>query len=176
MYDAPRSLITQMAGEVLELERSRENSFCCGAGGAQFWKEEEEGSERVSDNRFREIQARLDTAKEVSAEFEQTGEVAPGKVLAVGCPFCKAMMNSSPEKQKRDDIIVKDVAELMLESVQRADGTGIRPLPPAPSRAQPRWSSPKWPAPRTRRRPWTARATAPAPEPPLPWSARRLPP
>ncbi|MFT2719415.1 heterodisulfide reductase-related iron-sulfur binding cluster [Deinococcus sp. A31D244] len=132
VYDAPRSLITQMAGEVLELERSRENSFCCGAGGAQFWKEEEEGSERVSDNRFREIQARLDTAKEVSAEFEQTGEVAPGKVLAVGCPFCKAMMNSSPEKQKRDDIIVKDVAELMLESVQRADGTWQQAAPTGP--------------------------------------------
>ncbi|WP_309570628.1 heterodisulfide reductase-related iron-sulfur binding cluster, partial [Deinococcus sp.] len=118
VYDAPRTLITQMAGEVLELERSRENSFCCGAGGAQFWKEEEEGRERVSDNRFREIQARLDGAKTASSEFEQTG-----KVLAVGCPFCKAMMNSSPEKQNRDDIVVKDVAELMLESVQRADGT-----------------------------------------------------
>ncbi|MDB5044385.1 MAG: [Fe-S]-binding protein, partial [Deinococcus sp.] len=60
VYDAPRSLISQMAGEVLELERSRDNSFCCGAGGAQFWKEEEEGRERISDNRFREIQARLD--------------------------------------------------------------------------------------------------------------------
>ncbi|WP_295817312.1 heterodisulfide reductase-related iron-sulfur binding cluster [uncultured Deinococcus sp.] len=118
VYDAPRTLITRMAGEVLELERSRENSFCCGAGGAQFWKEEEEGRERVSDNRFREIQARLDGAKTASAEYEQTG-----KVLAVGCPFCKAMMNSSPEKQSRDDIVVKDVAELLLESVQRADGT-----------------------------------------------------
>ncbi|WP_291428615.1 heterodisulfide reductase-related iron-sulfur binding cluster [Deinococcus sp.] len=132
VYDAPRNLITQMAGQVLELERSRENSFCCGAGGAQFWKEEEEGSERVSDNRFREIQARLDTAREASAEFEQSGEVAPGKVLAVGCPFCKAMMNSSPEKQKRDDIIVKDVAELMLESVQRADGTWQQAAPTGP--------------------------------------------
>ncbi|MBZ9712970.1 (Fe-S)-binding protein [Deinococcus multiflagellatus] len=117
VYDAPRTLITKMAGEVLELERRRENSFCCGAGGAQFWKEEEEGRERVSDNRFREIQARLDSAKAASDDYEQTG-----KVVAVGCPFCKAMMNSTPEKQKRDDIVVKDVAELMLESVQRASG------------------------------------------------------
>lgn len=127
VYDAPRNLITQMAGEVLELERSRENSFCCGAGGAQFWKEEEEGSERVSDNRFRELQARLDDAKAASDEFEQTG-----KVVAVGCPFCKAMMNSTPEKQKRDDIVVKDVAELMLESVQRADGTWQQAAPTGP--------------------------------------------
>ncbi|UBV41423.1 4Fe-4S dicluster domain-containing protein [Deinococcus taeanensis] len=127
VFDAPRALITQMAGEVLELERTRENSFCCGAGGAQFWKEEEEGRERISDNRFREIQARLDSARTTSDTFEQTG-----KVVAVGCPFCKSMMNSTPEKQKRDDIIVKDVAELMLESVQRADGTWQAPTGPVP--------------------------------------------
>ena len=125
VYDAPRTLITKMAGEVLDLERQRENSFCCGAGGAQFWKEEEEGRERVSDNRFRELQARLDGAKAASEEFEQTG-----KVVAVGCPFCKAMLNSTPEKQKRDDIVVKDVAELMLESMQRATGEWAAPTGP----------------------------------------------
>ncbi|MBB5232747.1 heterodisulfide reductase-related iron-sulfur binding cluster [Deinococcus budaensis] len=122
VYDAPRTLITQMAGQVLELERSRDNSFCCGAGGAQFWKEEEEGRERVSDNRFREIQARLDGAAQASAEYQQTG-----KVVAVGCPFCKSMMNSTPEKAGRDDIVVRDVAELMLESVQRATGEWVAP-------------------------------------------------
>ncbi|GHG09110.1 iron-sulfur-binding protein [Deinococcus piscis] len=117
VYDAPRSLITRMAGQVLELERTREQSFCCGAGGAQFWKEEEEGSERISDNRFKEIQARLDASKE-------------GKVLAVGCPFCKSMMNSTPAKAEADDIVVKDVAELMLESVQRAQGEWVEPETP----------------------------------------------
>ncbi|CAM4341664.1 heterodisulfide reductase-related iron-sulfur binding cluster [Deinococcus marmoris] len=125
VYDAPRTLITRMAGEVLDLERQRENSFCCGAGGAQFWKEEEEGRERVSDNRFRELQERLDGAKVASEEFEQTG-----KIVAVGCPFCKAMLNSTPEKQKRDDIVVKDVAELMLESMQRATGEWVQPTGP----------------------------------------------
>ncbi|MDV6374079.1 heterodisulfide reductase-related iron-sulfur binding cluster [Deinococcus arenicola] len=125
VYDAPRNLITKMAGEVLDLERQRENSFCCGAGGAQFWKEEEEGRERISDNRFRELQERLDGAKSASDEFEQTG-----KVVAVGCPFCKAMLNSTPEKQKRDDIVVKDVAELMLESMQRATGEWVAPTGP----------------------------------------------
>ncbi|ADY26355.1 protein of unknown function DUF224 cysteine-rich region domain protein [Deinococcus proteolyticus MRP] len=117
VYDAPRSLITRMAGQVLELERTREQSFCCGAGGAQFWKEEEEGSERISDNRFKEIQARLDASKE-------------GKVLAVGCPFCKSMMNSTPAKAAAEDIVVKDVAELMLESVQRAQGEWVQPEAP----------------------------------------------
>ncbi len=109
VYDAPRHVIQSMGLEILELERTRENSFCCGAGGAQFWKEEEDGDERISDNRFKEIQARLDSAKE-------------GKVLAVGCPFCKSMLNSTPSKNGQDDIVVRDVAELMLESVQRASG------------------------------------------------------
>ncbi|SEJ82955.1 Fe-S oxidoreductase [Deinococcus reticulitermitis] len=132
VYDAPRTLLTKMAGDILEIERQRENSFCCGAGGAQFWKEEEEGRERVSDNRFRELQARLDSAAERVAEYEQGGGQAGAneKVVAVGCPFCKAMMNSTPEKQKRDDILVKDVAEIMLESVMRA--TGETPLPTGP--------------------------------------------
>ena len=135
VYDAPRTLITKMAGEILDLERKRENSFCCGAGGAQFWKEEEEGRERVSDNRFREIQARLDDAAQRSADYQKNGTVPDGpgeKVLAVGCPFCKAMMNSTPEKQKRDDIIVKDVAEIMLESVMLATGEEVVPTGPEP--------------------------------------------
>ena len=135
VFDPPRQLLTKMADEVLSLERERENSFCCGAGGAQFWKEEEEGRERVSDNRFRELQARLDSAAEASAEFERSG-----KVVAVGCPFCKAMLNSTPEKQKRDDIVVKDVAEIMLESMQRATGEWTEqtgPLPEASPLEQP---------------------------------------
>lgn len=120
VYDAPRNVIRSMGLEILELERGRENSFCCGAGGAQFWKEEEEGEERISDNRFKEIQARLDAAKE-------------GKVLAVGCPFCKAMFNSTPEKQVKGDVVVKDVAELMLEGIQRASGEWVEAAPAAPA-------------------------------------------
>ncbi|MBB6096685.1 Fe-S oxidoreductase/nitrate reductase gamma subunit [Deinobacterium chartae] len=107
VYDAPRDVIRSMGLEVLELERSREGSFCCGAGGAQFWKEEEEGDERISDNRFREIQARLDRAR----ESERTG-----KVVAVGCPFCKSMLNSTPAKAE-SDVVVKDIAEIMFERV-----------------------------------------------------------
>ena len=128
VYDAPRHVIEALGVEILELERSRNNSFCCGAGGAQFWKEEEEGDGRISDNRFNEIQARLDSATENARE---------GKVVAVGCPFCKAMINSSPAKQTRDDIVVKDVAELLLEGVLRKSGDdvihgGVVPTGPVP--------------------------------------------
>ncbi|WP_407538934.1 heterodisulfide reductase-related iron-sulfur binding cluster [Deinococcus radiomollis] len=129
VYDAPRHVIEALGVEILELERTRNNSFCCGAGGAQFWKEEEEGDGRISDNRFLEIQARLDSATE-NAQSQVEGK---GKVLAVGCPFCKAMINSSPAKQNRDDIVVKDVAELLLEGVMRKSGDDVSPLRPDPT-------------------------------------------
>ena len=102
IYDAPRALLPVLGLDVRELPRNRENSFCCGAGGAQFWKEEEPGDERVSDNRFREAAATLAGAD---------GE----KVLAVGCPFCKSMLNSTPGKDETSPVVVKDIAELMLE-------------------------------------------------------------
>ncbi len=103
VYDAPRNLLNILSDTVVELPRNRENSFCCGAGGAQFWKEEEAGSERISDNRYREAQQSLAGTQ--------------NKVLAVGCPFCKSMLESTPGKGT-DSIAVRDVAELLLEGVQ----------------------------------------------------------
>ncbi len=112
VYDAPRNLLHVLSNNTPELPRNRENSFCCGAGGAQFWKEEEPGDERISDNRFREAQQTLAMAAGETSE----------KVLAVGCPFCKSMLGSTPSKVAREDIVIKDVAELLLEGVRRAKG------------------------------------------------------
>src|SRR5271168_3873700 len=109
VYEAPRNLLHILGNATPELPRNRENAFCCGAGGAQFWKEEEPGDERISDNRFREAQQALAPA---------AGE----KVLAVGCPFCKSMLGSTPSKATREDIAIKDVAELLLEGVRKAKG------------------------------------------------------
>ncbi len=112
VYEAPRNLLHILGNATPELPRNRENAFCCGAGGAQFWKEEEEGDGRISDNRFREVQ--------------QTLASAPGeKVLAVGCPFCKSMLGSTPSKADSEDIAIKDVAELLLEGVRRSKGLNI---------------------------------------------------
>lgn len=105
VYDAPRNLLSILSNKVVELPRNRENSFCCGAGGAQFWKEEEEGIERISENRYREAEEQLKGADD--------------KVLAVGCPFCKSMLESTPGKDT-DALAVRDVAELLLEGVQRS--------------------------------------------------------
>ena len=109
IYDAPRNVLNILSNTVVELPRNRENAFCCGAGGAQFWKEEEHGDERISDNRYRE------------AEQTLTASAAPEKVLAVGCPFCKSMLESTPGKGETP-IVVRDVAELLWEGIQRQAG------------------------------------------------------
>ena len=127
VYDAPRNVLRVLSNDFVELDRRRENSFCCGAGGAQFWKEEEPGAERISDNRYREAQQTLASRGE-------------NKVLAVGCPFCKSMLESTPGKDGDATIAVKDVAELLLESVLKKSGTPASavssivtsPAPPVP--------------------------------------------
>jgi Fe-S oxidoreductase len=103
VYDAPRNLLRVLSNDFVELPRNCENSFCCGAGGTQFWKEEESGLEKISSNRFREVRDTL---------AAQGGD----KVLAVGCPFCKTMLGATPEKAE-SSIEIRDVAELLLEGV-----------------------------------------------------------
>lgn len=97
-YDAPRDALKTTGPALVEMARSRDRSFCCGAGGAQVWKEEEEGREAVSDNRFRE-------ARETGAD-----------TLAVGCPFCARMMNDA-NKRAGEPLRVRDIAEIVAESL-----------------------------------------------------------
>lgn len=96
IIDAPRDALAQAGFTLLEMDRTKANSFCCGAGGAQMWKEEEAGSERVNEARF--------------AEARKTG----ADVLAVGCPFCLTMLNDA-SKADGDALPVKDVAEIVAE-------------------------------------------------------------
>jgi len=76
------------------MPRHAEKSFCCGAGGAQMWKEEEAGEARVNLTRY--------------AEAKATG----AKTVAVGCPFCLTMM-SDAAKTEENGLEVLDVAEIV---------------------------------------------------------------
>ncbi len=78
----------------VEMPRYGKQSFCCGAGGAQMWKEEEPGSARVNATRY--------------AEAAATG----AKTVAVGCPFCLTML-SDAAKEAGEGVEVKDVVELV---------------------------------------------------------------
>jgi Fe-S oxidoreductase len=116
VYDAPRNVLRVLSNDFVELPRRCENSFCCGAGGAQFWKEEEPGPEKVPANRFREVEQTLE------------GRQAE-KVLAVGCPFCKTMLSATPEKAETS-IEIRDVAELLLEGVLKKAGVPLHEAAP----------------------------------------------
>lgn len=95
VVQAPRQALSWAGAQVHEMPRHGAGSFCCGAGGAQMWKEEEEGTERVSEARL--------------AEARATG----ASTLAVGCPFCLIMLDSSQEGDSALDI--RDVAEVVAE-------------------------------------------------------------
>lgn len=97
-FEAPRAVLGEVSQGVIEMARSRNNSFCCGAGGAQVWKEEEHGSGAVNINRFTEAAA--------------TG----AKTLAIGCPFCARMLNDANAAAGKP-MHVKDVAELVVEAL-----------------------------------------------------------
>jgi Fe-S oxidoreductase/nitrate reductase gamma subunit len=99
VLEAPRDALAQAGVTLLEMDRSGTNSFCCGAGGAQMWKEEEHGTEAVSLNRFHE-------AHETGAE-----------TLAVGCPFCMTMMKDA-NNEEGGVMQVKDVAQVVLEAMR----------------------------------------------------------
>lgn len=98
-YEAPRAALQAAGAQVQELARNRSQSFCCGAGGAQMWKEEEHGTSRVNETRF--------------AEAAATGQ----KTLAVGCPFCLVMLSDAATGAK-SEMQVKDVAEIVAESLK----------------------------------------------------------
>jgi Fe-S oxidoreductase len=99
IYEAPRQALAQAGLTLLEMKRHKSNSFCCGAGGAQMWKEEEKGVQAVNANRFAEAQA--------------TG----AETLAIGCPFCARMMNDA-NAAAGAPMQVMDVAEVVAAALK----------------------------------------------------------
>lgn len=97
--DAPRDVLQSAGAVTIEMPRNSAKSFCCGAGGAQMWKEEEAGSGRVNEARFREAKA--------------TG----AQTVAVGCPFCMVMLTDA-SKADGESVNVMDVAEIVAKRLK----------------------------------------------------------
>jgi Fe-S oxidoreductase len=108
VYAPPRELIGALPGvELREMPRSFEKSFCCGAGGAQMWMEENLGT-RVNNNRTEEALA--------------TG----ADRIAIGCPFCRVMLSdgltqAQSETGAHENVEVVDVAQMLLAAVRRGE-------------------------------------------------------
>ena len=98
-YEAPREVLAKLDAELVEMKRSRANGLCCGAGGAQMFKEAEKGNKEVNIERT-----------------EDALELNP-KVIATGCPFCMTMMRDGVKLKEQDaNTQVLDVAELIAQA------------------------------------------------------------
>ena len=100
IYEAPRKVLEALDAELVEMKRCKSNGLCCGAGGAQMWKEEEKGDTRIN----------LERTKEALA----TG----ASVIAAACPFCNTMMTDGVKSNEKEaDVQVLDIAELVALSM-----------------------------------------------------------
>jgi heterodisulfide reductase subunit D len=100
IYEAPRKVLEALDAELVEMKRCRSNGLCCGAGGAQMFKEEEKGDSRIN----------LERTKEVLA----TG----ASVIAAACPFCNTMLTDGVKSNEKEETVqVLDIAELVALSM-----------------------------------------------------------
>jgi Fe-S oxidoreductase len=100
IYEAPRKVLEALDVELVEMKRCKTNGLCCGAGGAQMFKEEEKGSSRVN--------------------LERTNDIlnSNANIVAAACPFCNTMLSDGIKvNEKESDILVLDIAELVAESM-----------------------------------------------------------
>jgi Fe-S oxidoreductase len=99
VYDPPRELIRSLGVDFVEMKRNKRRSFCCGAGGAQMFKEAEKGTNEINIVRTQE-------AIETNA-----------KIIATGCPFCNTMMTDGVKNLAEGKLETKDLAELIADSI-----------------------------------------------------------
>jgi heterodisulfide reductase subunit D len=100
IYEAPRKVLEALDAELVEMPRCRSKGLCCGAGGAQMFKEEEKGTTRVNFER--------------TAEAIDTGAT----IIAAACPFCNTMLTDGVKHgEKEDQVKVMDIAELIAASI-----------------------------------------------------------
>jgi Fe-S oxidoreductase len=99
IYEVPREVLQKLDTDFVEMERSKSTGLCCGAGGAQMFKEDEAGAKRINQERIEEAL--------------QTG----ANIIAVNCPFCLTMMTDGVKAmEKQDDVMVLDLAELIINN------------------------------------------------------------
>ncbi|MCB0402417.1 MAG: (Fe-S)-binding protein [Flavobacteriales bacterium] len=99
VYEAPRALVQKLDAELVEMKRCKTNGLCCGAGGAQMFKEAEKGDKEINIERT-----------------EEALEIKPD-VIATGCPFCMTMMSDGVKlKEKETEVKVFDLAELIASA------------------------------------------------------------
>ena len=101
IYEAPRDVLKQLDADLVEMKRCKTNGLCCGAGGGQMFKEDEPGNKRINVERVEDVM--------------ESG----AKIVAANCPFCITMLQDGIKaKDQQDDIMVYDLSELIIQSMQ----------------------------------------------------------
>ena len=101
IYDEPREILGSISGSVVEMSRSRSFALCCGAGGAQMFKEAEKGN------------------KEIFIERTEDALATGASVIATACPFCMTMITDGLKyKNREEDVKNLDIAELIAQSLE----------------------------------------------------------
>ncbi|MCM4081755.1 (Fe-S)-binding protein [Paractinoplanes hotanensis] len=101
VFDAPREVLGESVGNLVEMPRNQERSFCCGAGGARMWMEEKIG-------------------KRINVERTEEALATGAKTIAVGCPFCYTMIGDGVTgKGEQENVEVVDVATVLLRSLKQ---------------------------------------------------------
>ncbi len=99
VYESPRDLIRRLGVSLTEMKRSKSSALCCGAGGAQMFKDAEKGD------------------KEINVLRTEDALATKPNIIATGCPYCNTMMTDGIKfKEKEKEVIVKDIAELIAEA------------------------------------------------------------
>ncbi|NDF97725.1 MAG: (Fe-S)-binding protein [Chitinophagia bacterium] len=102
IYEAPRQVLEMLDADLVEMKRCRTNGLCCGAGGAQMFKEEEKGDTRINTERSQEALA--------------TGAT----IIAAACPFCNTMLSDGVKlAEKEDQVKVLDIAEIVADRLTK---------------------------------------------------------
>ena len=98
IYEAPRKVLESLDSDLVEMKRSRTKGLCCGAGCAQMWKDYEPGKKRINIERVEEA---LDTGADI---------------IAANCPFCITMMSDGVKAKENENVMVYDLAELIVNN------------------------------------------------------------
>ncbi len=99
IYEAPRAILEQLDADLVEMRRTKKNGLCCGAGGAQMFKEPEKGK------------------RDINVERAEEALATDADIIAVGCPFCMTMMSDGVKHfEKENSVKVLDLVELIAKS------------------------------------------------------------
>jgi Fe-S oxidoreductase len=99
VYEAPREILEALDMDLFELKRCKSNGLCCGAGGAQMWKEDEPGNSRINRARAEEI------------------NLSGVDMVAANCPFCITMLQDGLQSNEENNIMVMDLSELIIQQL-----------------------------------------------------------